>query len=178
MSERITKNRLENFRRIVRLAGGNNAAARMMGKGVSYGSYLSQIIGKNPTRNIGDDMATNIEKKFGLAPGELDNDPPKQTSEDPFVTEIVATLSHLGPADKEFVLGMTEWIAKRSVDDKNSIANQPGKIDLVGEALQLNYDLRDIDSEKKKEDAATIITGKAKRGENARKPKRITDHKP
>lgn len=176
MSDHIKENRLWNFRQIVKACGGTNAAASILGV---RSSYMTQIVGPNPTRTIGDKMALKIEQKFGLPPDALDADVPKHAhGNDPFISEIIATLSHVSPADKEFVLGMSQWIARRTATERSAPTDTPGKIDLVGQALQLNYDLCDIDSEKKKEDAAATITGKAKRGENARNTKRHNDQKP
>jgi hypothetical protein len=175
MNDRIQQNRLWNFRQVVKAAGGNNAAADIL---KVRSSYMTQIVGPNPKRSIGDRMAEKIEAKFGLPSGTLDRDIPKQSSNgDPFIAEIVATLSHVSPADKEFVLGMTQWIAKRTTTERAAPQDTPGKIDLEGEARQLNYDQSCIDHVGKKEDAPSITSDKLnQRGENARNPKRPNDH--
>lgn len=112
-NEEIQKNRLWNFRQIIRNVDGTNEAARLMGK---KNSYITQIAGPNPKRNIGDRMATMIETAFGLPPGSLDTPPPKQSgNEDAYLSKICATLANAPDADKEFVLAMSEWIVGRSM---------------------------------------------------------------
>lgn len=138
-TDRILENRLWNFRQLVKAANGNNAAAEILGV---RGPYITQIAGPHPKRTIGDRMAARIENAFGLPHRALDMDPPPEANvKDPFISEIVATLSHVDDADKEFVLGMTQWIARRSTAGKSA---QAGKIDLAGEAERINDESRDI----------------------------------
>lgn len=138
---RILENRLWNFRQLVKAANGNNSAAEVLGV---RSPYITQIAGPNPKRTIGDRMAARIESAFGLEPGALDMDPPPEANaQDPFIAEIVATLSHVDQADKEFVLGMTQWIARRSTENR-SVSAKAGKVSLANEADSLNYDKRDI----------------------------------
>jgi len=49
--EEIQRNRLWNFRQIIKNVGGTNEAARIMSK---KNSYITQIAGPSPKRNIGD----------------------------------------------------------------------------------------------------------------------------
>lgn len=143
-ADRILENRLWNFRQLVKAAKGNNAAAEILGV---RGPYITQIAGPKPTRTIGDRMAARIESAFGLEPGALDMDPPAEANaQDPFIAEIVATLSHVDQADKEFVLGMTQWIARRSTESR-SVSARAGKVSLSNEAESLNRDKRDIHHE-------------------------------
>lgn len=111
--EDVQENRLWNFRQIINAAGGTNEAARIMDK---HNSYITQIAGPKPQRNIGNRMATMIETAFGLPPGSLDAAPPKQASnEDEYIAQICATLANAPSADKEFVLAVAEWIVSRSM---------------------------------------------------------------
>lgn len=122
--EVIQQNRLWNFRQIVSSVDGVNEAARIMGK---KNSYITQIAGPNPTRNIGNRMATSIEKSFGLPPGALDANPPKQSEGgDPYLASICSTLANASDNDKEFVLAMSEWIVGRSM--KLPAKTKTGKI--------------------------------------------------
>lgn len=111
--EEIQRNRLWNFRQIIKNVGGTNEAARIMSK---KNSYITQIAGPSPKRNIGDKMAEMIESAFGLTAGSLDAKPPEQISgEDRYLSKICATLASAPEADKEFVLAMSEWIVGRSM---------------------------------------------------------------
>jgi len=100
--EEIQRNRLWNFRQIIKNVGWTNEAARIMSK---KNSYITQIAGPSPKRNIGDKMAEMIESAFGLTAGSLDAKPPEQISgEDRYLSKICATLASAPEADKEFVL--------------------------------------------------------------------------
>ena len=93
---KIAENRWWNFRQLVRMAGGNNAAARRIGLGETV---VQAYAGPNARRNIGDKIAQKIETGFGLTPGTLDQDPPKDTQhQDPYIAAIAATLAHSSPA--------------------------------------------------------------------------------
>lgn len=61
--------RLENFRELIKKAGGPAEAARKLDMD---DSQLSQIGGKHPTRNIGPSLARRIEKAFRKPEGWLD----------------------------------------------------------------------------------------------------------
>ncbi|PRZ51196.1 hypothetical protein BX589_12037 [Paraburkholderia fungorum] len=61
--------RLENARAVAQAVGGIAAFARKM---KMSDSQASQLIGENPTRNIGDKLAERIEEAFKLPPGGLD----------------------------------------------------------------------------------------------------------
>jgi len=109
----IQENRLWNFRQIIHSVGGTNEAARIMGK---KNSYITQIAGPNPSRNIGGRMMAMIESAFGLTPGSLDNAPPPQSKiKDKHLAQICATLANASDDDKEFVLKMCEWLVGRSM---------------------------------------------------------------
>lgn len=130
-NEEIQKNRLWNFRQIIRNVDGTNEAVRIMGK---KNSYITQIAGPNPKRNIGDRMASMIENAFSLTPGSLDAPPPEQASSgDAYLSKICATLANAPDADKEFVLAMSEWIVGRSMK-------------MPTEKTGITIDAKDIDS--------------------------------
>ncbi len=67
----IFKIRRDNLRRVVKKSGsgGQRKLAEAIGRAESY---LSQIIGKNPTTNIGDELARIIENKLNKPEGWLD----------------------------------------------------------------------------------------------------------
>ncbi|MGQ5522950.1 S24 family peptidase [Chitinimonas sp. PSY-7] len=61
--------RLNNMRLLVQRAGGRPAFAKKIN--MNY-TQLNQYIGKNPTKNIGDQAARNTEEKMGLPHGWMD----------------------------------------------------------------------------------------------------------
>lgn len=65
------ENRRNNLRRLrdSKEVGGAKALADLVGKPTTW---ISQIIGPNPTRPITEDTAREFEEKLGLRPGELD----------------------------------------------------------------------------------------------------------
>ena len=66
----IDEIRRENLRAEAAARGGPAALAKLLG-GMSD-SQMSQIIGKNPTRSIGDQLARKIEEQLELPPYHLD----------------------------------------------------------------------------------------------------------
>lgn len=65
--------RRNNLRRLLDQHGGPAQFARRMEKN-DRGSTYSQIAGDNPTRNVGHNMAREIERKLGLEEGWMDVD--------------------------------------------------------------------------------------------------------
>lgn len=121
--DEIRQNRLWQMRRLVKLAGGVNAAAEKLGRSPAY---VTAIAGPNPQRNIGDKMAAVIEEAFGLQPGDLDQPPPEQISnKDPLIDQIVGILSGTSDEDKEFVLSITDWVVRRSLNKGGSAGKMP-----------------------------------------------------
>lgn len=57
-----------NARRLVEQIGGISAFAEKIGRSQAQ---ASNTFGSNPVRNIGDNLAAEIEQTFGLAPGAL-----------------------------------------------------------------------------------------------------------
>jgi len=79
------ENRRENARRLATKCGGRAEFGRMLGM---EASQVSQIIGKTPTKNIGNSIAKRIEAAFHLPAGYLDDAHPEiGASED--VDEVV-----------------------------------------------------------------------------------------
>lgn len=68
MTKETSEHRLWHMRQLVRSVGGTNEAARITGK---RNSYITQIAGPKPTRQIGDKLAAQIELAFGLPSGSL-----------------------------------------------------------------------------------------------------------
>lgn len=73
--------RLQNTRELMKESGLNRADFAEK-TGISY-NLLSQYVGKNPTKNIGDETADKIEKAFSKPKGYLD-----QSTEAPTETEL------------------------------------------------------------------------------------------
>ncbi len=66
--------RRENLRSIIRTWGGSSSLAKKLGH--SNGSYLAQLAGPHPTRDVSEKVAREIERKLGLALGWMDDDHP------------------------------------------------------------------------------------------------------
>ncbi len=67
----IQEIRRDNARKLRDGAGGNSSFAALMDR---EATQISRIIGKNPTKNIGDDLARHMEKCFSLPTGWLDQE--------------------------------------------------------------------------------------------------------
>ncbi|MGX8939310.1 LexA family protein [Symbiopectobacterium sp. Eva_TO] len=63
--------RRDNARKLRDSVGGNNSFATFIDR---ESTQVSRIIGKNPTKKIGDDLARHIEKCFSLGVGWLDSE--------------------------------------------------------------------------------------------------------
>jgi len=63
--------RVENLRRLIRDSGGPSALAKRLG--YSNASFLVQMAGPSPIRQVTEKTARNIESKLGLEPGALDS---------------------------------------------------------------------------------------------------------
>ena len=112
--EFIQRNRRDHLRLLVIASGGPKKAAQKIGYRAS--TYITQTLRDPPDRPIGDKSAARIEKAFALPPGAMDFPLPDEAEgPDPFISAIVATLTHASQADKEFVLHMSQWLAARSV---------------------------------------------------------------
>ena len=116
-NEKIQENRVWNFRQIINSVHGTNEAARIMDK---KNSYITQIAGPNPVRNIGNKMAAQIEVAFGLAPGALDLDPPNETRDnDPYIAELSSVLTNASKDDKDMLVKIAKLFAERSLKKIN-----------------------------------------------------------
>lgn len=69
--------RRDNLRRLMESWGGPTAMALRLGH--SNGSFISQIAGPHPIRNISEKQARLIEERLGLEPGWLDTDVSQHT---------------------------------------------------------------------------------------------------
>jgi hypothetical protein len=84
--------RRDRLRELMRVRGGPGALAKKLG--YSSGSYLSQVAGPTPTREISERVARAMEKLLQLPDGYLDReeDPPSAPAVDvqaPLVADIV-----------------------------------------------------------------------------------------
>jgi hypothetical protein len=95
--------RLENTRRLILKVGGPAKFAATFGKD---DSQVSQFAGRKPVRNIGDDLARQIEEKFKLEHGELDRPPPRSA----IVEEVAAELEKRDPEAQQHVLELVRRI--------------------------------------------------------------------
>lgn len=113
---KIQEHRVWHLRALVRSAGGVNAAARKLDR---QNTYVTQMLSDDPNtkRNIGSKMAAHIESCFGLAPGSLDQPPPVETkASDPYLSRIAGFLATAPDDDKELVMALAEWVAKRRAE--------------------------------------------------------------
>lgn len=62
--------RRDNLRQLMKVWGGPTSLAKKLGH--ANGSYLAQIAGPNPRRDISEKVAREIESKLGLSPMWLD----------------------------------------------------------------------------------------------------------
>ena len=69
----VPQRRLENLRSIIKDRGGVSKLAKETG--YSNPSFLSQMAGPNPSREITEKSARKIEGQLGLEPGTLDRQP-------------------------------------------------------------------------------------------------------
>lgn len=72
-NEQLSKNRHNNLRKLVELTGGQNALARAVG---TPSAYMSQVAGDVPKRDLGNAVASRIERALRLPPGWLDGAEP------------------------------------------------------------------------------------------------------
>jgi hypothetical protein len=70
----VYETRRENLRTIAKQWGGPTSLARKLGH--ANGSYLAQLIGPNPSREVSEKVAREIEAKLGLPTGWLDQENP------------------------------------------------------------------------------------------------------
>jgi hypothetical protein len=68
----VTEIRRDRLRELMRVRGGPGALAKKLG--YSSGSYLSQVAGPTPTREISERVARAMEKLLGLPEGYLDRE--------------------------------------------------------------------------------------------------------
>lgn len=66
----VYETRRENLRELMRAWGGPTSLAKKLGH--SNGSYIAQLAGPNPSRDVSEKVAREIESKLGLAVGYLD----------------------------------------------------------------------------------------------------------
>lgn len=72
--------RRENLRTLSRQWGGPTSLSRKLGH--TNGSYLAQLIGPRPTREVSEKVAREIEAKLGLPLGWLDRENPQTAQPD------------------------------------------------------------------------------------------------
>ena len=97
--ERLLQTRRENLRRVVKQFGGPTATAKLLGH--ANGTFLPQLIGPNPGRDISERVARDIEDKLSLPLGSLDNEQTlefDQTSDHVLSQAMTLLLEELGPA--------------------------------------------------------------------------------
>jgi len=92
--------RRENARKLRDSTGGNNSFAVLLDR---EPTQISRVIGKNPTKKIGDDLARHIEKCFSLPEGWLDKE--HQT------TNVTSTSSAPDVSDTDLEIHMVPVIS-------------------------------------------------------------------
>lgn len=90
----LSETRRENIRQLVKTNGGTSAVAKRLG--YRNPSFLSQLIGPKPTREVTEKTARGIEQAFELPEGTLDRpgDAP-QALQPTISTELVADIIRL-----------------------------------------------------------------------------------
>lgn len=85
--------RRENLRRLMGEWGGPTSLSKKLGH--SNGSYLAQLIGPNPSREISEKVAREMETKLGLPIGWMDASHPSdgQRLNDQALTEVVKAVA-------------------------------------------------------------------------------------
>jgi hypothetical protein len=76
----VYEQRRENLRTLMRSWGGPTSLAKKLGH--SNGSYLAQLAGPRPTREVSEKVAREIEGKLGLPMGWLDKENPGSVQPD------------------------------------------------------------------------------------------------
>lgn len=83
MPTSVYKTRRENLRKLMAEWGGPTSLAKKLGH--SNGSYIAQLVGPHPSREISEKVAREIEAKLQLASGWLDqehNGKPRQVDDE------------------------------------------------------------------------------------------------
>lgn len=89
----VYEQRRENFRALMGQWGGPTSLSRKLGH--ANGSYVAQIAGPNPTREISEKVAREVESKLGLPLGWLDQQHPGggQQLNDQALAEVVRAVA-------------------------------------------------------------------------------------
>jgi hypothetical protein len=85
--------RRENLRAMVKSWGGPTSLAKKLGH--ANGSYLAQLVGPNPRRDVSEKVAREIESKLGLTLGWMDQEHERQPGKlnDQALTEVVRAVA-------------------------------------------------------------------------------------
>ncbi len=83
--------RRDNLRRLIAERGGANVLAKALG--YSNASFLSQMCGPSPMREVSEKTARKFEKKLGLPAGHLDRDATSDTANN--VVDVVRLVGKL-----------------------------------------------------------------------------------
>lgn len=89
----VYQTRRTNLRELTRQWGGPTSMSRKLGH--SNGSYLAQLIGPHPSREISERVARDVERTLGLPVGWLDQDHPTGGAQlnDEALTEVVRAVA-------------------------------------------------------------------------------------
>lgn len=95
--------RRKRLRELIKKWGGPGSLAKKLG--LRSGSYLSQIAGPNPTRDISEEVARDIEHKLDLPMGWLDRDTETPASDvnTPLVAEVLRTVAAVTAESKHHI---------------------------------------------------------------------------
>jgi transcriptional regulator with XRE-family HTH domain len=118
--------RRENARFLANQNGGLAEFARRL---EMSNSQVSQIIGKTPTKNIGNSIAPRIEDAYGVERGWLDQDRPQSQHE---LTEESMPPAETAKSAARLILAFPKEVA---LLEKYRMSNEPGKalIDTVAD---------------------------------------------
>lgn len=106
----VNETRLENLRHLRDGLPGDDERGKQGEMAEKLGmseSQLSQLIGKNPSKPIGNRLARKIEKKLGLPRGHLDT--PRLNAEQ---AEIARKYQRLTPADRRLIREQLDRLLK------------------------------------------------------------------
>jgi len=113
--------RRDNLRKLMRQWGGPTSLATKLGH--SNGSYMAQLAGPHPTRDVSEKVAREIERKLHLADGWMDHShksPPGEPDTDTLI-EVVALVHDVLDAEgvkaqKPKVAELTALVYERAME--------------------------------------------------------------
>jgi plasmid maintenance system antidote protein VapI len=122
----ITNIRRENARHLAEVAGSPAAFARKLGL---EDARVSHIIGKSPTRSIGNKMAERIEDAFAKPRGWLDKEREESSTNHPAVKESAAN----------YTVNRSTFQLAWTSDDERDLLTEFRMMDAAHQLLLMNF---------------------------------------